>query len=109
MFASARTVFSCCIAGGLMLSIAPSVSAIELQTTPVEMQAATAEEAALRQASDQFYTALNSMFMGNMAQMTEIWSHAADITNMGPFGGRLMGWDAVRKQFEREAKMKLGG
>jgi ketosteroid isomerase-like protein len=63
----------------------------------------------VRQASDAFYAALNRMFTGDMGPMSEIWSHASDVTDMGPFGGRLVGWEKVGAEFEREAKMKLGG
>jgi len=66
-------------------------------------------EAEVRQASDRFYAALDSMFTGDMKGMEEIWSHAADVTDMGPFGGREMGWDAVQATFAGEAKRKLGG
>jgi len=66
-------------------------------------------EAEVRQASDRFYTALDSMFTGDMKPMEDIWSHAADVTDMGPFGGREMGWDAVQASFAGQAKRKLGG
>jgi ketosteroid isomerase-like protein len=66
-------------------------------------------EAEVRKASDQFYAALNRMFVGDLAPMVEVWSHSDDVTNMGPFGPRQEGWKQVREQFEREAKLKLGG
>ena len=55
-------------------------------------------ESEVREASNQFYAALNSMFRGQMALMHEVWSHASDVTNMGPFGGRQVGWEAVRRE-----------
>jgi ketosteroid isomerase-like protein len=66
-------------------------------------------ESEVRQAAAAFYQALNRMFQGDLASMAEVWSHGADVTNMGPFGGRQVGWDEVRAQFAREAEMKLGG
>ncbi|HEV8711480.1 MAG TPA: nuclear transport factor 2 family protein [Candidatus Binatia bacterium] len=69
----------------------------------------TPAEEEVRQAADAFYAALNRMFTGDMGPMSEIWSHASDVTDMGPFGGRLVGWEKVGAEFEREAKMKLGG
>jgi len=66
-------------------------------------------EQELRNANDQFYAALNAMFIGNLQPMNDIWSHGEDITNMGPFGGRLEGWIAVGEEFKKEAAMKLGG
>jgi len=41
--------------------------------------------------------------------MTGVWSHADDVTYMGPVGGFHVGWDALRKDWETQAAMKLGG
>ncbi len=60
-------------------------------------------------ANDGFYAALNQMFTGDVAPMLKVWSHFAKVTDMGPFGERAVGWSAVRAEFEREAKMKMGG
>ncbi len=67
------------------------------------------DEQKLRNANDQFYAALNAMFIGNLEPMNDIWSHGGDVTDMGPFGGRLEGWIAVEEEFKKEAAMKLGG
>jgi ketosteroid isomerase-like protein len=40
--------------------------------------------------------------------MTDIWSHAAEVTNMGPFSGRKVGWEKLGSQFAWEARQKLG-
>ncbi|MHC4850946.1 MAG: PAS domain-containing protein, partial [Planctomycetota bacterium] len=68
-----------------------------------------AAENEVRAATDQFYVALNRMFTGDLAPMNAIWSHANDVTYMGPVGGFQVGWDAVRKGWEAQAAMKLGG
>jgi len=60
-------------------------------------------------ANDSLYAALNAMFTGNLEPMNSIWSHADYVTDMGPFGGRLTGWEAVGAEFKKEAGMKLGG
>jgi PAS domain S-box-containing protein len=60
-------------------------------------------------ANDQFYAALNKLFTGDMKPMTEVWSHANDVTYMGPVGGFQVGWSAVHKEWEAQAAMKLGG
>lgn len=60
-------------------------------------------------ANDSLYAALNAMFTGNLEPMNALWSHAENITDMGPFGGRLTGWEAVSAEFRKEAAMKLGG
>jgi len=71
--------------------------------------ASTEDEQAVRKASDQFYHALNAMFTGDMGPMKEVWSHANDVTYMGPGGGYQVGWDQVLANWEAQAAMKLGG
>jgi ketosteroid isomerase-like protein len=66
-------------------------------------------EQSLSLANAQLYAALNAMFIGNLDSMNAIWAHDSDITDLGPFGGRLLGWDAVYAEFKKEADMKLGG
>ncbi len=60
-------------------------------------------------ANDSFYAALNAMFIGNLEPMNALWQQTKDVTDMGPFGDRLTGWDAVGAEFKKEAGMKLGG
>jgi ketosteroid isomerase-like protein len=69
----------------------------------------SASETAVRQAADQFYSALNTMFTGDLAPMKAVWSHADDVTFMGPGGGVQVGWDKVLETLEGHAAMKLGG
>ncbi|NIL97174.1 MAG: PAS domain-containing protein [Planctomycetales bacterium] len=68
-----------------------------------------AAEKEVRAANDQFYAGLNAMFTGELGPMKAIWSHADDVTYMGPVGGFQVGWDAVRKEWEAQAALKLGG
>jgi ketosteroid isomerase-like protein len=63
----------------------------------------------IEQAVGQFYSALNAMFTGDLGPMKEVWSHADDVTYMGPTGGFQVGWDQVLKNWEEQAAMKLGG
>jgi len=72
-------------------------------------RAAEGNIAAVRAASDQFYVALNKLFIGDMTAMDAIWSHRKDVTYMGPGGGFRVGWDAVRKDWTSQAAMKLHG
>jgi ketosteroid isomerase-like protein len=71
--------------------------------------AAEADEKAVRNAVAQFYAALNEMFTGELGQMKKVWSHADDVTYMGPGGGFQIGWNDVLKNWEVQAAMKLGG
>lgn len=68
-----------------------------------------ADTAGVRAASDAFYSALNKMFTGDIASMEAVWSHESDVSQLGPFGGRINGWDAVGKEWTHEASLKLGG
>ena len=68
-----------------------------------------AEEKAVRKSVEQFYAALNAMFTGDLGAMKEVWSHAEDITYMGPGGGFRIGWDQILMDWEIQAAMKLGG
>ena len=38
-----------------------------------------------------------------------VWSHADDVTYMGPTGGVEHGWSAVLKNWQGQAALKLGG
>jgi len=71
--------------------------------------AAEKDEQGVRQAVAQFYTALNTMFTGELGPMREVWSHANDVTYMGPGGGFQVGWDQVLAEWETQAAKKLGG
>ncbi len=82
-------------------------AAFLFSTTPA--RATEDHTAAVRAASNQFYTALNKLFTGDMAPMEAVWSHRKDVTFMGPGGGFRVGWDAVRKDLASQAAMKLGG
>lgn len=76
-------------------------------TTPVG--AAAADEQAVRDAAARFYSALNLLFGGELEPMLEVWSHADDVSYMGPAGGFQKGWAEVRASWEAQAAMKLGG
>ncbi len=67
------------------------------------------ETQAVEQASTKFYTSLNALFTGDAEPMQDVWSHAADVTYLGPAGGIQIGWDAVRASWETQAALKLGG
>ena len=91
----------------LHLAGAVLCAAFLLSNSPA--RAAEDNTAAVRAASDQFYTALNRLFTGDMAPMEALWSHRKDVTYMGPGGGFQVGWDAARKELASQAAMKLGG
>lgn len=70
-----------------------------------------AAEDDVRQASERFYSALNSMLRGDAAPMveTDVWSHGSDVSTMHPIGDREVGWEAVKGPWEQVASMASGG
>lgn len=63
----------------------------------------------VEQAANDFYKALNTLFTGDAEPMFELWSHADDVTYLGPAGGFQVGWDQVRANWQVQAERKLGG
>ncbi|MFQ5914569.1 MAG: YybH family protein [Nitrospinota bacterium] len=66
-------------------------------------------EAEVRNASEQFYAALNSLLNGDAGPMADTWSHSAAVTSMHPIGGREVGWDEVGGSWEQFAKIASDG
>ncbi len=75
----------------------------------VKLQHSVCDEQAVELAASQFYVALNALFTGDVKPMTEVWSHANNVTYMGPVGGFQVGWNQVRANWEAQAALKLGG
>jgi len=71
--------------------------------------ASDADHQAVRETAEHFYSALNAMFTGNLEPMKAVWSHADDVTYMGPGGRFQIGWAQVLADWEAQAAMKLGG
>lgn len=67
------------------------------------------EEQAVLAAFNNFYTALNLMFKGEGEAMKDAWSHAEDITYMGPAGNYLIGWSQIEGEWDVQTAAKLGG
>lgn len=84
-----------------------SMLAVILLTTGTP--ASAQNEEAVREAAAQFYTALNTLFAGDVEPMKAVWSHAEDVTYMGPMGGFQVGWSAVEEIWDDQAALKLGG
>ena len=64
---------------------------------------------AVRYSVQEFYSALNSMFIGQLEPMKQVWLHGDDVTYMGPGGGFRIGWKQVLADWEQQAALKLGG
>lgn len=66
-------------------------------------------EQAISTAIDNFYSALNILFTGNGQPMKDAWSHADDVTYMGPDGLYLIGWGNIEQMQNPVEALKLGG
>jgi ketosteroid isomerase-like protein len=64
---------------------------------------------AVRTATEEFYSALNAMFTGELGSMKKVWSHKDDVTYMGAGGGIRLGWEQVLADWDTQASLKLGG
>jgi ketosteroid isomerase-like protein len=72
-------------------------------------QAADDDTQAVKAAVATFHDALNTLFTGDVAPMKAIWSHADDVTYMGPVGGMQVGWSQIEPYWDKQAAKKLGG
>lgn len=95
----------------IMVSVCRAVLTIATVWVLVASPASAADKGstAVLAANNQFYVALNKLFTGDVAAIKAIWSHADDVTYMGPTGGFERGWSAVLKNWESQAALKLGG
>lgn len=73
------------------------------------MQAAADDTQAVKAALIGFHEALNVLFTGDATPIKLIWSHADDVTYMGPMGDMQVGWSQVEPYWDRQAAKKLGG
>src|SRR5918998_1048444 len=58
----------------------------------------------IRQASEQFYAAINRAINGDPGSMMEVWSHGSNVTILHPLGGRETGWKEGRASWEQVAQ-----
>lgn len=92
----AFALVACCVAA----TIAGETSAESKDDSKIE---------SVREANTKFYAALNSMFTGELQPMSEVWSHSANVTYLGPDGSFRQGWKETLADWQKQAEMKLGG
>ena len=63
----------------------------------------------VRNASNQFYAALNKMVNGSSQSLSDIWSHSSAVTTMHPIGGRQVGWKDVWTTWDQTAQVASEG
>lgn len=88
------------------LNLLALLTALSLFGSPANAQN---DMESVKEANAQFYSALNAMFTGVLEPMKGIWSHADDVTYMGPDGGFQIGWNQVLENWQKQASLKLGG
>ncbi|HUF09789.1 MAG TPA: nuclear transport factor 2 family protein [Rhodothermales bacterium] len=86
-----------------------SLSVLTAILVTTSMPASAQDDEAVRDAAARFYTALNTLFTGDAEPMKALWSHAEDVTYMGPMGGFQAGWSTVEEIWDAQADLKLGG
>ena len=84
------------------------VAALALVTAS-PARAADDDTQAVKAALTGFHDALNVLFTGDAAPIKAVWSHADDVTYMGPMGELQVGWSQVEPYWDRQAAKKLGG
>ena len=67
------------------------------------------QKAAVQEVLDQYRAALQAIFTGDVNPMVALWSHADDVTYLGPDNSYRMGWQEVLADWEAQAAMNLGG
>ncbi len=92
-----RITLSLLVVTGMALIVATPARAADDDTQAVKAAVAT------------FHGALNSLFTGDAAPMKASWSHADDVTYMGPTGTKQVGWSQVEPHWDKQAAKKLGG
>ncbi len=93
----------------LRRSLAATGVAVAFIIGSIWAQAPNDDKAAVLAANARFYAAINAMFKGEVGPIEAAWSHADDVTYMGPTGGFETGWSAVLKDWQGQAARKLGG
>ena len=69
----------------------------------------TNDAAAVMAAMAQFYTALNAVFAGDAAPMSQVWSQGENAMYMGPMGAVKFGWAEIAAHWKATAAKNLGG
>jgi ketosteroid isomerase-like protein len=93
---------------GTMLGLAPPFVQIARAQSPARADW-TASENDIRAATVLFYDAFNSALHGDLAPLSAVWSHRADVTNLSAAGGHAIGWNEVHKGFLNMSRLYPGG
>lgn len=88
---------------GLLVAVAMAL------VTTTSACAAPDDALEVKAAITTFHDALNLLFTGDAGPMKAAWSHADDVTYMGPSGSFQVGWSQIEPYWDKQAAGKLGG
>lgn len=91
-----------------LVSVVACLGLASLPATGARAQSAgpsTATQKEIRGATVLFYAALNSALQGNLAPIDAIWSHRPDVSDLDGAGARALGWNEVRADFQKMARL----
>jgi len=88
---------------GLMVLVGTTLASV------APARAADDDTQAVTTVLTKFHDALNVLFTGDAGPMKSVWSHADDVTYMGPVGGFQVGWSQIEPDWDKQAARKLGG
>ena len=93
----------------LMGVVQMGTSTVAAKPSARDTNAVQLDNSAIQQATENFYSAINAMFQGDIEPMKDVWSHADDITFLGPDGTVNVGWRETLDNLQNQAEMNLGG
>jgi ketosteroid isomerase-like protein len=81
----------------MMISVALAIAPAAARPAHAQSsaEAAAAQTRNVRDATLNYYVALNSVLKGDVDPMSKVWSHASDVLDMPSSGGRVSGWNAI--------------
>jgi ketosteroid isomerase-like protein len=105
MKALRRFAVTTIISASLATALAPARPA-HAESSP---DAAAAQTQAVREATLNYYVALNSAFRGDLDPMTKVWLHGSDVLDMPSSGARETGWNAVLDGYRNLTRQGITG
>lgn len=97
-------------ASRFMLLILGAVALLSVYAVQAQDAASNeADRAAVLEANERFYVALNAMFAGDPAPFEDVWWHTDDIVYMGADGAYNVGWEQTYANWQEQAAQNIGG
>ena len=103
------------LGAGLALAVLAVLTGLQQASTPTTPPDSGEEEEEMtpadhvREASNRFYAALNTVLKGNDSVMYGVWSQGQDVTCLTPYGASRIGWERIREHYARLSELQPGG